>query len=343
MSIRLLENQFLKDLTSKFDHSPNQINNLFESDSELVRLNNGQIIAITTDNISEEIETGLYHDPYLQGWMSAIVSLSDLAAVGSNPLGILSTLQVPQNIPNSYLESIQSGISDACTAHNTFVLGGDTNYCREIVIGSTALGIINDKRIMSRKGCKTGDILFTSGRLGSGGALGIETLLNKGKEDLFDYKPFARLDEGEVVRTFGGSCIDTSDGFFPAISNLMEINGIGFQVTSNVKNLVLSKAADLANLNQIPLWFLLAGPHGEFELLFTIPKKNISEFLKAAERINWAPLNIGHVITEQKLYFINGEHNSEIDPFIISNLFSECNGDINIYLKELYNVQTDLK
>lgn len=84
----LLENNFFARLTSSFQRSPQQINHLNESDSELLRLDNDSILAITTDCIVEEIETGLYDDPYLIGWMLVVVNLSDLAAVGARPLGL---------------------------------------------------------------------------------------------------------------------------------------------------------------------------------------------------------------------------------------------------------------
>ncbi len=67
---------------------PIQINKLQESDSELLNINileNDQL-AVTTDSIVEEIEMGIYKDPYLIGWMTVMVNMSDLAAVAQHRL-----------------------------------------------------------------------------------------------------------------------------------------------------------------------------------------------------------------------------------------------------------------
>ena len=71
----LIENQFFKDLCAQFKRSPLQINQLMQADAELLRLENHTTLAITTDCIVEEIETGLYTSPYHIGWMVITVNL----------------------------------------------------------------------------------------------------------------------------------------------------------------------------------------------------------------------------------------------------------------------------
>ena len=87
---QILENSSIKNLVKIFSRSPLQQNRLHESDAELINLPGTNItLAITMDSIVEEIEAGLYTDPYLIGWMTVMVNASDLAAVGAKPLGIL--------------------------------------------------------------------------------------------------------------------------------------------------------------------------------------------------------------------------------------------------------------
>src|SRR3990170_7954855 len=105
-----------------FPRSPLQYNKLQESDSELVRLPGGNsLLAVTTDGVVEEIESGLYDDPYLIGWMTVIVNASDLAAVGAEPLGILINENLPQDLASEFTAELQRGIRDACAAAGLYV------------------------------------------------------------------------------------------------------------------------------------------------------------------------------------------------------------------------------
>ena len=153
----ILENKVINNLISGFERSPNQLNQPHESDAEIIQL--GRIkLAVTTDSICEEILTGLYDDPYLIGWMTVTVNMSDLAAVGATPLGILISEIIPKNFNDEKIKELQRGISDACKAYNTFVLGGDTNEGKNLILTGTAIGIIKNGNTLSRVGCKSGDI-----------------------------------------------------------------------------------------------------------------------------------------------------------------------------------------
>ena len=119
----ILENKLVNKLIESFERSPMQLNKPHESDAEIIELNDNTKLAITTDSISEEISTGLYDDPYFIGWMIVTVNMSDLAAVGASPLGILISEIIPKNFSDEKVTELQRGISDACKAYNTFVLG----------------------------------------------------------------------------------------------------------------------------------------------------------------------------------------------------------------------------
>jgi thiamine-monophosphate kinase len=111
----ILENKIINNLTKSFPRSPLQMNNIHETDAEIIQLENSPYdLAITIDTISEEIKTGLYSDPYLIGWMSVMVNMSDLAAVGAFPIGIVISQIIPKDISNDFLEKLQTGINDAC-------------------------------------------------------------------------------------------------------------------------------------------------------------------------------------------------------------------------------------
>ncbi len=116
---QLLENIGLEKITHNFKRSPHQLNQFMEGDAELIRTPSG-ILAISIDSIVEEIESGLYDDPYLIGWMVVTANLSDIAAVGAQPLGIVLSQQMPPDLSPDFLSKIQRGIQDACDTYDCF-------------------------------------------------------------------------------------------------------------------------------------------------------------------------------------------------------------------------------
>ena len=340
MAFEILENSFLQQLSKPFRRAPEQINQLLQSDAELVRLPDGSVLAVTTDCIAEEISTGLYSDPEHIGWMTVLVNLSDLAAVGAKPIGLLLSESLPKNFPEAKLQAVQVGIAAACTAMGTFVLGGDTNFSNEWQMGGTAIGLIPaNEPVITRKGIGVGDILFCSATMGLGSAFAFEVLLGADEEPV-PYRPIARLKEGALVRKYGSSCIDTSDGFFHALSNLFEVNEIGFQLDIPLSSMTHPAALRISQTKRMPAWFFLAGPHGEFELLFTIPKKNEKLFLEAAQQLPWKPLRLGSCTPAKDCMMRTKKGESmPLYPIEIANAYEGSGGNPQIFLTQLINLE----
>jgi thiamine-monophosphate kinase len=236
------ENNFISELTKRFERSPIQINKLHESDAEIIHapFNTDNKIAITTDTIAEEIELGIYDDPYLIGWMIVMVNLSDLAAVGASPLGVVISELIPKNYSKKKLIKLQQGISDACKICNTFVLGGDTNYGKNLILSGASLGFTKDK-YLSRIGFKAGDLIYSSGKIGTGNAFALTKIFNR-KGMNYNYQPIARVKEAQILRKFATACMDTSDGLFSTLDQLMRINDLGFELSCNWTSAIDNKA-----------------------------------------------------------------------------------------------------
>jgi thiamine-monophosphate kinase len=328
-------------LSAPFKRAPNQINQLLESDAELLRMPDGSVLAATTDCIAEEIATGLYSDPEHIGWMTVVVNLSDLAAVGASPLGLLLSESLPPDFPETQLKEVQRGIAAACAATGVFVLGGDTNDSIAWQMGGTALGWIPaGAPIICRKGAQPGDVLYGSGPMGLGSAYAFSVLLN-GDRTSVSYRPLPRLKEGALVRSFGSACIDTSDGFFHGLSNLLEVNAIGFQIEVPLTSMTHPAALRISQAKKIPAWIFLAGPHGEFELLFTIPEPNENAFLDAAHKLDWKPQRIG-ICTAETACTLKTKTGSYLpfDPVKIANVYVESGTEPTNFLTQLLSLET---
>jgi len=335
----LLENELLHNLSKIIPRHPDQLNKLLESDAELIKIGKDFTIAITTDTIIEEIKVGLYKDPYLIGWMMATSNFSDIAAVGAEPIGLLVNISIPQNLGLDVIQTIYQGIVDACDLCGANILGGDTNHAGYLELGGTALALIRDDRIITRKGCHPGDQLYSTGKLGAGGFYALSQLFPSIDSE-FSFLPKARIAEGQLIRKIGRTCIDTSDSLFPAISNLMELNHVGVMLNGDFESLLDEDYLTYLKNTPVQPWFLLAGPHGEFELLFTVdPCKEKELFIESA-RINWEPIKIGEIIGEPVLSFSFEGRSVSCNPDDISNLYSITEGKLEAYLEAL-NKQHD--
>jgi len=337
----IIENQKINKLLSDFKRSPHQLNKPHESDAEIIKLNDG-LLAITTDSISEEILTGLYDDPYIIGWMIVTINISDIAAVGALPIGILISEIIPQDFGQEKIRELQKGISDACIMYKTFLLGGDTNEGESLVLTGTAIGIIQNKKIMSRLGCKSGDILYSSGKLGDGNAYAISKLISE-TNSFTKYKPLARIKEGRTISKYASCCMDTSDGLIATLDQLMRLNNAGFELNNNWQNVIDDDAIEYSKNLNLPPWILFAGQHGEFELIFTIPTEFKNAFLKETLKNELSPIELGRVISDREVKIPLYKELISINTAFIRNLPIEANGDINHYLKMLLEYDYQIK
>lgn len=299
------ETRFIDRLTGVFPIPPHRRNAIHTADAELVELppaSGGtppRLLALTTDTVAEEIASGLYTDPYQAGWVAAMASLSDLAAVAADPLGLLLAETIPPGYPERGLQKLQAGIADACATSGTWVLGGDTGIGAALSITTTAVGLVPAGRFLTRRGAKPGDALFSTGRLGRGNGYALAAL-GGGPDTPFPggYYPRAKLREGSIVGEVASACMDTSDGVFATLDQLGSLNGVGFEITERWEGTIDDAAITAAGRRGLPPWFLLAGCHGEFELLFCVRPSRLDALRERAQAAGWRPVEVGVVTAE---------------------------------------------
>lgn len=346
MTTASLEVQMIERLARALPRSPRQLNALHASDAELVHLSGTTVLAVTTDGIVEEIATGLYDDPALIGWMSVAVNASDLAAVGAKPLGIVLCETIPRAIGPDAVAALQAGIADASLAHGLPVLGGDTNEGAQLQVVGTALGLVEGASPLTRLGAAPGDLLFASGPLGLGSVFAFAQL-SRGTPSPLDprasppFRPHARLDEGVLLRPFASACMDTSDGLLATLDELGRLNGVGFRLSLPVEGMLHGAALRLAEAQHLPAWTMLAGPHGEFELVFTVPAAKADPFRCAAAADGWTAIELGEVVAGSGTTLAPDDGSLGLDTGKIRNLFLECGGNVDRYVQALVGAHAE--
>jgi thiamine-monophosphate kinase len=266
-----------------------------------------------------------------------MASLSDLAAVGADPIGIVTAVSLETSRDQTFRSDIARGIEEACRQSGTFLLGGDLNLTQSISITGCAIGTVPRKWKLTRVGCQQGDVIFLSGKAGSGNALGLARKAQV-PENVFPeeaYRPRARIKEGQLIRQYATSCMDTSDGLFITIDQLIRLNNCGFSIQADWENVLRHDVLKLCNGMQVPRWFMAAGIHGEFELVFTIPAKKVSSFLKQAKRMDFYPIPLGKIIDTPRFEFTqNAQKTAVIDMTPLRNLWENATGDISRIIEQ---------
>ena len=334
----ILENRLINGWIAHWTKAPHQINDPHTSDAELFELREGSgvLLAASIDTIAEEIALGFFEDPYCMGWMGVMVNFSDLAAVGAHPLGVLLSVSLPEDGEGRFQERMAQGIADACGRLGTYVLGGDTNRSERCTVTGCALGVVDRDRLMTRRGCRPGELVFATGRFGAGNALAAAKLLQLGSGFYPEeaYRPVARIEEARVVARYASCCMDSSDGLITTLDQLMRVNGVGFRITEPLASLVREEIGVLCRNYGLSPWLFLAAQHGEFELVFTVPPERREAFLAEAGDAGMAPVLIGATREAPEMTW-GTEHPVTIDSARVRNLYEMEGGNVGAYVQQL--------
>lgn len=119
------ENEFIRRWVDGFPRAPYQLNALQEADAELILAGEetSYYLAATVDSLVEEISRGIYRDPFTMGWVAVMAALSDLAAVGAQPLGVLISMVLDERQSADFHDGIRRGMAAALRRCGVFLLG----------------------------------------------------------------------------------------------------------------------------------------------------------------------------------------------------------------------------
>jgi thiamine-monophosphate kinase len=212
------------------------------------------------------------------GKLAVTVNLSDVAAMGAQPLGFLLSYGGPDVELKKFQEIIR-GIKKQCEKFKVKFAGGDTNESpggEGMTLAGSILGFIKGGVHPLRSGAKVGDLVGVTGTLGAGFA--IDLLLQRGKvplryKNILDkaLEPEPRVKEGLFLRKYVHSLTDISDSLAVSLHCLARESGVGIKI--NLDNLPLLKSSS----GMLPD-ALYRG--GDYELVFTFPNEGYEHFSK---------------------------------------------------------------
>lgn len=231
----------------------------------------GRDSLVTTDFTLEGIHFRRdWHPPESVGHRCLARGLSDIAAMGGEPVAVFLSLALPRDLRQAWVDRFARSLISLADMHGAPVAGGDTAESPDgiladiIVVGSVPKG-----KAILRSGAKAGDRIYVSGELG-GSAAAVVRMRSGGKVKPRDYVrhfyPEPRIDLGRVLRenNLASAMIDTSDGLSTDLAHICEESGVGAEIDSSlIPRAHVGKPAREVDLD-------LASHGGEdYELLFT--------------------------------------------------------------------------
>ena len=178
------------------------------------------------------------------GWRAAAVNLSDLAASGAAPEGLLVTFGASGDTSLADVLELYEGMAETAVP----VVGGDTVASDRVLLSVTALG--RSPRVPGRAGARPGDLLVVTGPLGAGGAA-----FREGRY----VRPPLRVAEGRRLAETATAMLDVSDGISVDAGHLAARSGV--RVVVDLDLVPLAPGAALADL----------GFGEDYELLAAVP------------------------------------------------------------------------
>jgi thiamine-monophosphate kinase len=195
---------------------------------------------LTTDTLVEGVHFLAGDSPADVAWKLLATNLSDLAAKGARPSGVL--LNYPLD-DDGWDRAFLAGFGDALTHFATPLLGGDTVSLPQgapRILTLTAIG--EDAPAPPRSGARPGDGLHVTGTIGDAGA-GLAVAQGRdGPAALVERyrRPLPRLAEGRALAPLVHAMMDVSDGLLIDAARMAEASGLA--VTIDLAAIPLSAA-----------------------------------------------------------------------------------------------------
>ncbi|MCA9039391.1 MAG: thiamine-monophosphate kinase [Planctomycetaceae bacterium] len=241
-------------------------------------------VLITVDMLMDQVHFDLANtDPKLIGRKSLAVNLSDIAAMGGEPVAVVVSYALPQGSADQLGEQLHAGIVSLAEKYQVAVAGGDTNSWKgPLVISLTALGQPVGSHSIERSGAQVGDSLFVTGQLGgslSGKHLTFEPRLNEARELVQKYDVHAM--------------IDLSDGLSSDLQHILRESQVGAVIEA--ESIPISSAAHQSGSDRSPLEQALHDGE-DFELLFALSPEEASRLQQHPELAGTPVTRIGTII-----------------------------------------------
>lgn len=239
----------------------------------------GQQLLVSTDTLVAEVHFLSSWDAYDIAYKAVMVNVSDIAAMGGQPVWMSLALTLPE-LDEAWLGRFSEGLHETLGQFGIALIGGDTTR-GPLSLTLTIHGFIPEGKAVRRSGAKPGDKVYISGDLGAAAlavaylyteeinVLDKAALMNKLKY------PKPRVDLASLLQNYASAAIDISDGLSADLNHILVASGVGACLEAHLipaHPLVQKYRGDEA------IRFALTGGD-DYELAFTVPAEKEDSFL----------------------------------------------------------------
>ena len=222
---------------------------------------------LTTDMLHETTDFPDGTTRYTAGWRAVGASLSDVAAMGANPVAAVAAYGAPTF---DGVSDFVAGAQAVCDAVGAEYVGGDLDTHEEFTVATTVLG--DTENPVLRSGARPGDVVCVTGTLGRSAAavrLFEQGVVERANE-LFRFTP--RTEAGLALAPHATAMMDSSDGLARSLHQLAEASDCGVAIESPVPidDAVYAVTENSAEAHELAVFF------GEdFELVCTLAPDSV--------------------------------------------------------------------
>lgn len=262
-------------------------------DAALIQIDNTYSYAICTDTSVLNGHFTAETPVESIGYKSLTVNISDLAAMGADPLFYLVNLTVPE-LSEQWCDRFLAGLQRAAEPYGMICIGGDTTKGPE-TISITAIGRVETTKVLKRSGASIGDLICVSGELG----LGAFALHHPEHAELQQYLhyPKPRVELGAFLKERATAAIDISDGLSADLNHILESSGVGAKIEAH-RVPGSTRLRDYVSEDEAYRYVLTGGD--DYQLCFTLPEA-FSEEVCAQHDVTV----IGEIIAEPGLIVVD--------------------------------------
>lgn len=276
-------------------------NGIVGDDAALVDIEPGYRLVVTTDVLVESVHfSDRTTPPFSVGWRAAAANLSDLAAMGAEPLAITVGLGLPGETSWPWVEALYQGMAACLKTHGGAIIGGDLCRAAQQTVSITALGQVQPEQAIRRSAAVPGMSVVVTGPHGASRA-GLALLLGEvvlgevaaeastasrsawikaHRQPVPRFDAIARLHQlsqpSENFPPIAG--MDSSDGLANALLQIAHSSGVGMEIERSRIPLP-AQLSNTVGAETALEWALYGGE--DFELVLCMPPNLAGKFTSA--------------------------------------------------------------
>lgn len=265
-------------------------------DAALLRARTGEELVFSTDTLVENVHFRFGREtPRSIGRRAIAVNLSDLAAMGAAPVGVLLGLCAPESMPVAAFDGLIAGVVFETERFGCPLVGGNLSRATACSLAVTVIGRVEQGRALRRTGLTPGDLLFVTGVLG---LAALRRLASDRRDEPLRHLPQPRLEVGRRLARIRGAkaCIDLSDGLASDLGQLVRASRVAAEIEASALPRPRGFARACRALGIDPLALQAAGGE-DYELLFALAPGPLAADPRAlSKRLGVRVTRIGRVV-----------------------------------------------